>query len=318
MNLQDLKKISVFRAHDDAALARLGAVLEARQFADGQIIFAEGSTGDGMHFVLSGAVRVEKRIGAAEQLSKTLAVIEAGDYIGEMSLFDQQPRSASAVAAGRTETFWLSKAAFDTLAKEGGRAGLGVLFGMIRTSSERIRRLNRQVIVYDEIGKAIGESANLQQLLEVMARQLCYGMLADWAMIMLRAQFSDRVEVRSCVNLPLTAVQREGLEGGAGVWAALLLEPGDRIVRDTMQEEPFKSGTKLGFEPPALLLAPIQVEGGLLGLIVLGGQQAGQFDVNDLNLVRGVARQAGQAILNARHREDEAARARHAKQFVRF
>jgi CRP/FNR family transcriptional regulator, cyclic AMP receptor protein len=318
MNLQDLKKISVFSAHDDAALARLGAVLTPREFADGETIFAEESPGDGMHFILSGAVRIEKRTGAGEGVAKTLAVIEAGDYFGEMSIFDQKPRSASAVAAGRTQTFWLSKAAFDDLPKAGGQAGMGVLFGMIRTSSERIRRLNRQVIVYDEIGKAIGEATDLQQLLDVMARQLCHGTLADWAMILLRAQFSDRVELHSCINLPLTAAQREALEDGAGFWTAVLREPGDRMVRDTAQEEPFKSAAKLGFEPPALLLAPIRMEGGSLGLIVLGGRLAGQFDVNDLNLVRGVSRQAAQAIVNARHREEEAARARHAKQFVRF
>ncbi len=278
----------------------------------------KGSPGDGMHFISSGAVRIEKQTGVAGGIAKTLAVIEAGDYFGEMSLFDQQPRSASAVAAGRTQTFWLSKAAFDDLPKAGGQAGMGVLFGMIRTSSERIRRLNRQVIVYDEIGKAIGEATGLQQLLDVMARQLCLGTLADWAMVLLRAQFSDRVEVRSCVNLQLTAAQREALEDGAGFWTAVLREPGDRLVRDITQEEPFKSGTGLGFETPALLLAPIRIESQSLGLLVLGGRQAGQFDANDLNLVRGVARQAAQAIVNARHREEEAARTRHAKQFVRF
>ncbi len=318
MNPQDLRKFGVFRAHADEALARLGGVLEPRVFADGETIFAEGSPGDGMYFITNGAVRIEKRTGVAEGGSKTLAVIETGDYFGEMSLFDQQPRSASAVASGRTETLWLSKAAFDSLPKEGSQAGMGVLFGMIRTSSERIRRLNRQVIVYDEIGKAIGESADLQQLLDVVARQICSGTLADWAMILLRAQFSDRLEVRGCVNLKLDAAQREALENGAGPWAAALREPDGRMVRDSAQEEPFKSGPKLGFEPPALLLAPIRIEGGSLGLMVLGGRQAGQFDVNDLNLVRGVARQAAQAILNARHREEDAARARHAKQFVRF
>jgi CRP/FNR family cyclic AMP-dependent transcriptional regulator len=318
MHPQDLRKFGVFRSHADEALARLGGVLQPRAFAGGETIFAEGSPGDGMYFILNGAVRVEKRTGGAEGGSKTLAVIEAGDYFGEMSLFDQQPRSASAVASGRTETLWLSKTAFDALSKEGSQAGMGVLFGMIRTSSERIRRLNRQVIVYDEIGKAIGESTDLQQLLEVIAQQLCSGTLADWAMILLRAQFSDRVEVRCCSNLSLDAAQREALEGGAGPWATALRGPDDRIVRDISQEEPFKSAAKLGFEPPALLLAPIRMEGGSLGLIVLGGRQAGQFDVNDLNLVRGVARQAAQAIVNARHREEDAARARHAKQFVRF
>jgi GAF domain-containing protein len=74
----------------------------------------------------------------------------------------------------------------------------------------------------------------------------------------------------------------------------------------------------MGFESSPLLLMPVAVEGQTLGLIALGGHQPGQFDVNDLNLARGVARQAAQAILNARHREEDQARARHGRQFVRF
>jgi GAF domain-containing protein len=75
---------------------------------------------------------------------------------------------------------------------------------------------------------------------------------------------------------------------------------------------------RLGFETPSLLWVPVSVEGGMLGLIVLGGRTSGQFDLNALNLVKGVARQAAQAILNARHREEDLARSRHARQFVRF
>jgi len=51
---------------------------------------------------------------------------------------------------------------------------------------------------------------------------------------------------------------------------------------------------------------------------MLGGHEPAQFDLNALNLVRGVARQASQAILNARHREEQQARSRHSRQFVRF
>ena len=51
---------------------------------------------------------------------------------------------------------------------------------------------------------------------------------------------------------------------------------------------------------------------------MLGGKERGQFELNALNLARGIARQAAQAILKARHREEEQARARHSRQFVRF
>jgi GAF domain-containing protein len=174
------------------------------------------------------------------------------------------------------------------------------------------------VIVYDEIGKAIGESQNLEQLLDVVLRQLCRATLADWGLVALRAQFSDSLEVRGQVDLELTAAQREDIGRGMGIVAQALQSSQDQLVRDLDEDETFKSAARLGFETPALLLAPIQVGSQSLGLIVLGGQRPGQFDANDLNLARGVARQTAQAILNARHREEEQARARHGRQFVRF
>jgi CRP/FNR family transcriptional regulator, cyclic AMP receptor protein len=318
MNPDALKRIPLLQAVDDAALARLATVLEPREFADGQAIFAEGDPGDGMYFIASGAVRIEKRTGTTAGAHKTLAILETGDYFGEMALLDEQPRSAAAVASGATQTLRLSTAAFSALHGGAGHAGLSVLFAMIRTAGERIRRLNAQVVVYDEIGKAIGESQTLDQLLDVVVRQLGQATLADWGLIVLRSQFSERLELRTALNLELTFAQKDDIAAGKGFLEPALQELAGRLVVDGAAEEPFKSCARLGFESWPLVFMPIAVEGQTLGLIVLGGRQPGQFDLNDLNLARGVARQAAQAILNARHREEEQARARHGRQFVRF
>lgn len=318
MNAGTLKRIALLQAMDDEALNRLAGVLAARDFADGQTIFHEGEPGDGMYFIAAGTVRIEKQTSRGAGARKILAVLEPGDYFGEMALFDQQPRSASAVAAGPTQVFRLSAAAFDRLHGSAGRAGLGVLFAMIRTAGERIRRLNAQVVVYDEIGKAIGESKSLDALLDVVLNQLCRATLADWGLVVLRSQFSERIEVRGTVNLTLTPMQKDDIVAGRGFLAPALREGDGCLVRDLDADEPFKSCGRLGFESSPLLAMPVAVEGQTLGLIVLGGRQPGQFDLNDLNLARGVARQAAQAILNARHREEEQARARHGRRFVRF
>ena len=136
-----------------------------------------------MYFIVKGCIRIEKRAQATGAVHKTLAVLEAGDYFGEMALLDQKPRSASAVAAGDARILRLSKAAFDEMQGKGSVAGMSVLFAMIRTSSERIRRLSAQVVVYDEVGKAIGESRDLQTLLDVILQQLSTATFADWGLL---------------------------------------------------------------------------------------------------------------------------------------
>jgi CRP-like cAMP-binding protein len=315
MNPEELKQIAVLQAMDGDALARLAAALEEKDYADGQTVFAEGDPGDSMYFIAKGCVRIEKQAGAVQ---KTLTVLEAGDYFGEMALLDQKPRSASAVATGVARILRLSKSAFDQMQTESGVAGMSVLFAMIRTSSDRIRRLSTQLVVYDEVGKAIGESRDLQSLLDVILQQLSAATLADWGLLLLRSQFSERLEVRGQTNLTLSATQLEAVASAQGFLGPVLQDPADRVVANLQEQEPFKSCARLGFETASLLVAPITLEGELLGLILLGGSERDQFDLNALNLVRGVARQAAQAILNARHREEEQARSRHSRQFVRF
>ncbi len=318
MNPDELKPIAVLKAIDPEALARLASALEEKPFAEGQTVFAEGDPGDSMYFIVQGRIRIEKRAQVAGAIQKTLAVLEAGDYFGEMALLDQKPRSAAAVASGATRVLRLSKPAFDELQRTSAPAALSVLFAMIRTSSERIRRLSAQVVVYDEVGKAIGESRDLQTLLDVILQQLFSATDADWGLLLLRPQFSERLEIRSQINLTLVPAQSEAVSRGQGFLAPVLQNHQAQLVSNFVEQEPFKSGARLGFETPSILLSPITLESQLLGLIVLGGQEPGQFDLNALNLARGVARQAAQAILNARHHEEEHARSRHARQFVRF
>lgn len=318
MNSEELKKVALLRSIDDETLARLAAVLEAKDYVDGAPVFDEGAPGDSMYFIVNGHVRIEKRSHAADSVRKTLTVLDAGDYFGEMALLDQKPRSASALATGSVRVLRLSKSAFDDLQQTGYHAATELLFAMIRTSGDRIRRLSSQVVVYDEVGKAIGEARDLDELLNVILQQLLSATAADWGFIVLRSQFSDQLEIRCHSNLTLTPEQKEMIGRGQGFLQPALQNPEGQLLDQFGEAEPFKSCRRLGFETAALLLSPITREKNTLGLIVLGGKERAQFDLDALNLARGVSQQAAQAILHARHREEEHARSRHSRQFVRF
>jgi CRP-like cAMP-binding protein len=318
MNTEELKKVALLQTIDDQTLARLATVLETKDYVDGASVFDEGAPGDSMYFIVHGRVRIEKRSHAAGSLHKTLTVLDAGDYFGEMALLDQKPRSASAVVTGSARILRLSKSTFDDLQQTSSHAATELMFAMIRTSGDRIRRLSSQVVVYDEVGKAIGEARDLDELLNVILQQLSSATGADWGLIVLRSQFSDRLEVRSHSNLALTDEQKEAISSGQGFLEPALRNSEGQLVDQFGETEPFKACRPIGFESPSMLLSPIARETQLLGLIVLGGREPAQFDLDALNLARGVARQAAQAILNARHREEEHARSRHSRQFVRF
>ena len=65
---------------------------DIRTLAAGEVIFAEGQAGDSMFAVLDGEVAIQKN-------GKVLETVAPGGVFGEMALIDDQPRSASAVAA---------------------------------------------------------------------------------------------------------------------------------------------------------------------------------------------------------------------------
>ena len=129
---------------------------------------------------------------------------------------------------------------------------------------------------------------------------------------------NDGLELRGQMNLSLTSKQRESVMNGEGFLGVVLRNPQSQLVAGFGEDEPLKSCPRLGFETPSLLVSPIALESQLLGLILLGGQERNQFSLDGLNLARGVSRQAAQAILNARHREEEQARSRHSRQYVKF
>jgi CRP/FNR family cyclic AMP-dependent transcriptional regulator len=75
-------------SNDEEPAARLG-----RDFAVGEVLFREGEAGDHMFVVQSGRVRISKRVGQHE---RTLALLSAGDFVGEMAILNRKPRSATA------------------------------------------------------------------------------------------------------------------------------------------------------------------------------------------------------------------------------
>ena len=70
-------------------------------FAKGAVIFGEGDPGDAFFIVRRGSVGVFKAYGKPDQVQ--IATLEPGRVLGEISVIDQGPRSATAVALEPTD-----------------------------------------------------------------------------------------------------------------------------------------------------------------------------------------------------------------------
>lgn len=77
---------------------------KTKQFEDGQIIFYENDPGSVMYVIKKGKVRLtRKSTREAKEIITTLAIMEEGNFFGEMALFDYGSRSATASAIGDVE-----------------------------------------------------------------------------------------------------------------------------------------------------------------------------------------------------------------------
>lgn len=93
-------------------LADLVSTAEVRQFKPGEALFNEGDPGDALHLIRKGSVMISRQIAGKDVV---LAYVPAGQYVGEMALVSDLPRSATGRAAVATETIRLDGTAFKAL-----------------------------------------------------------------------------------------------------------------------------------------------------------------------------------------------------------
>lgn len=123
-------------ARERAALLRDAATC---RFEPGEVLFQEGDPAGGVYLIREGAVQVETR--APDGQGVPLAVLEAGDTVGELAPLDAGPRTATARALTATVADYVSRDAF--------LAGLAVspqaCLRLLRLLATRLRATDRRM-----------------------------------------------------------------------------------------------------------------------------------------------------------------------------
>ncbi len=83
-----------------------------RQFAPGEVIFKEGDAGDALHLIRTGSVTISHDVGGRDVVT---AYLPSGNYVGELALMTNSPRTATVRAAVATETIQLPGVVFQEL-----------------------------------------------------------------------------------------------------------------------------------------------------------------------------------------------------------
>ena len=117
----------------------------------GEYVFREGELGTEMYIINEGKVEILNQVGDEEQV---LAVLEKGDFFGEMSVLEDLPRAASARAATDIRLLQINGSTFDQL-----------LQGNPEIAVRMMRKLSRRLRETDELLKSVlGTKATSREL----------------------------------------------------------------------------------------------------------------------------------------------------------
>lgn len=130
-----LARVPLFAGISGESMAHLAAATGEQEFAAGQFVVRQGQVGTGLYLIVSGSVKVMR--GADE-----LARLGGGEFFGELSVIDQQPRNASVQAAEPTTC--LALASWDLLAllESDPQLALNLISGLVarvRSAGEQHR-----------------------------------------------------------------------------------------------------------------------------------------------------------------------------------
>ena len=91
-----LKQVPIFKDFSDKDFQELEKLIHQRKYGIDQFVFKNRAPGEGMYIIMTGSVKIT--IGTRSGNENILAELGEGDFFGELALFDDEPRSANAIA----------------------------------------------------------------------------------------------------------------------------------------------------------------------------------------------------------------------------
>ncbi|MBC7507909.1 MAG: cyclic nucleotide-binding domain-containing protein [Ferruginibacter sp.] len=126
-----LKSLSIFSETPETILAELAPLMKEEEVEQGTLIFEEEEPGDCMYIIFTGEIEIHKG-------KTTLAVLQAKEVFGELSLLDAETRSATATAKTDCFLFKIDQEPFYELIESRPE----VAMGFIKILCKRLRTLN--------------------------------------------------------------------------------------------------------------------------------------------------------------------------------
>lgn len=151
--LQALKNAPLFRDLTDEERRELAACFTSMELKAGGFLCRQGQTSRTLFLIGKGRVEVDAHTASGEHVA--VSVLSSGDVLGEFSLLDDEPRSASARALDTVHAWRLTGGAFDAFFAAHSGAVTHVLAAMNKELAQRLRRLTARGVAAGAIPRSV-------------------------------------------------------------------------------------------------------------------------------------------------------------------
>ncbi|MBK6322943.1 Crp/Fnr family transcriptional regulator [Candidatus Aalborgicola defluviihabitans] len=138
-NLDLIRRVSLFAMLTPAQAESLAAAVTKKRFKRGETLVEQGKLTHSLYIILSGRTRVLMTDNKAREV--ILATLKSGDYVGEMSLIDSEPHSATVIADQQVDVLVLGRDAFLRCLGENTGMSFAVMHGLV----QRLRSANQKI-----------------------------------------------------------------------------------------------------------------------------------------------------------------------------
>ena len=138
-NLDLLRRVPLFSLLTVAQAEVISGAVIKRRFKRGEALVEQGQKSNALFILLTGRARVVTSDSRGREV--ILATLAQGDYLGEMSIIDNEPHSATVRAEVQTDVLMLGRAEFARCLTENASMSLVVMRGLVK----RLRHADRKI-----------------------------------------------------------------------------------------------------------------------------------------------------------------------------
>ena len=200
-----LRNVPLFSMLSEGQLQLLTRVLSRKAYPKNSTIIAAGDPTDAMYIVVSGRLKVVMSDKEGQEV--ILAILNQGEFFGEMGLIAQAPRSATVTTIEPCELLTITRADFNKCLQGNFDLTMNVIRGLVKRLREADKKIGSLALmdVYGRVARLLLEMADTIDGQKVITKKLTKRDIAKMigasremvSRVMKELQTSGRIEVRA-------------------------------------------------------------------------------------------------------------------------